>query len=175
MTESKRPEKPEIPPGRKPAEVTFRTWVDQQISEAAERGAFDNLPGAGKPLPRRDDDDDGMAWIRDKVRREGLSTEAMLPTPLRLMRESERLAEGVGQLRTEQLVREAAADLNHRITEWRRIPVGPPVFVRLVDEEELVRRWREAQPEPAEVPAEPPAAASPAVSPRWWRRLSRRR
>jgi hypothetical protein len=165
----------ETPPGRKPAEITFRTWVDQQISEAAERGAFDNLPGAGKPLPRRDDDDDGMAWIRDKVRSEGLSTEAMLPVPLRLMRESERLAQTVGELNTEQQVREAAAELNHRITEWRRIPVGPPVFVRLVDEEDLVSRWRAAQPEPADVPAGPPAAAGPAARSGWWRRLSRRR
>ncbi|HUA42024.1 MAG TPA: DUF1992 domain-containing protein, partial [Streptosporangiaceae bacterium] len=36
---------------RKPHDVTFRSWIDQQISEAEERGAFDNLPGAGKPLP----------------------------------------------------------------------------------------------------------------------------
>ena len=36
---------------RKPPEITFASWIDQQINEAAERGAFDNLPGAGKPLP----------------------------------------------------------------------------------------------------------------------------
>ena len=38
---------------RKPPEMTFRSWIDQQISEAAERGAFDNLPGAGKLLPEK--------------------------------------------------------------------------------------------------------------------------
>jgi hypothetical protein len=32
---------------RKPADMSFRSWVEQQISEAEERGAFDNLRGAG--------------------------------------------------------------------------------------------------------------------------------
>jgi len=34
--------------GRKPAGMSFPSWIDQQINEAAERGAFDHLPGAGK-------------------------------------------------------------------------------------------------------------------------------
>ena len=38
---------------RKPRDMTFRSWIDQQISEAEERGAFDNLPGTGKPLQNR--------------------------------------------------------------------------------------------------------------------------
>ena len=29
--------------------------VNARIAEAEEQGAFDNLPGAGKPLPREDD------------------------------------------------------------------------------------------------------------------------
>src|SRR5262245_50270332 len=33
---------------RKPAGMSFTSWIDQQIEEAAERGAFDDLPGAGK-------------------------------------------------------------------------------------------------------------------------------
>jgi hypothetical protein len=33
---------------RKPREISFTSWIDQQIAEATERGAFDNLPGAGK-------------------------------------------------------------------------------------------------------------------------------
>jgi hypothetical protein len=38
---------------RKPAGMSFTSWIDQQIDEARERGAFGNLPGAGKPLPKR--------------------------------------------------------------------------------------------------------------------------
>jgi hypothetical protein len=156
---------------RKPPEVTFATWVDQQINEAAARGAFDNLPGAGKPIAHHDQDDDGQAWIRDKLRREGVSTEALLPPPLRLRRDAERLAEAVPGLRSEQQVRDAVAELNRRITEWRRIPVGPPVFVALADEQAMLDLWRAARPPgPHPEPAPPP---SPSDRPPWWRRLRR--
>ena len=36
---------------RKPPETSWETWIDGQIRVATEEGAFDNLPGAGKPLP----------------------------------------------------------------------------------------------------------------------------
>ena len=39
---------------RKPPGMSFTSWIDQQINEATERGLFDNLPGAGKPLPDRE-------------------------------------------------------------------------------------------------------------------------
>ena len=31
--------------------MAYERPVDRAIREAAERGAFDNLPGSGKPLP----------------------------------------------------------------------------------------------------------------------------
>jgi len=78
---------------RKPPGMSFTSWIDQQISEAEERGAFDDLPGAGKPLPNRPEDEDGLAWVRNWMRREGVSPAVMLPEPLKLRRESARLAE----------------------------------------------------------------------------------
>ena len=161
---------------RKPPGMSFTSWIDQQISEAEERGAFDDLPGAGQPLPNRGENDDGLAWVREWLRRENVSPEVMLPVPLRLRKESSRLAETVHELGSEQEVRDVVADLNDRIMEWRKIPVGPPIFVPLVDEENMLGRWRERQP--ATPPAESPAAGPPAPTParpRWWRRLSRRR
>ena len=140
---------------RKPPEMSFRTWIDQQISQAQERGAFDNLPGAGKPLPRGDEADDGQAWLREYVRREGVPAEALLPLPLRLRKETERLAESVAVLGSEQEVRDAVAELNARILEWRRIPVGPPVFVPLLDSDEMISRWRAAHPSAAQPPTRP--------------------
>ena len=128
--------------------MSFPTWIDQQIADAERRGVFDDLPGAGKPLnirPGAADGDYGQAWVRDYARREGVSPEEMLPTPLRLRREIERLAETAGEFRSEAEVREAAADLNRRIVEWRRIPLGPPVHVRLVNADDLVARWRAAR------------------------------
>lgn len=153
---------------RKPTGMSFRTWIDQQIDDAAGRGAFDNLPGAGKPLPRRTEDEDGQAWVLDYLRREGVPTDVLLPPPLKLRKEATVLTEAVPALRSADEVRAAVAELNDRIMQWRRIPVGPPIFVPLVDEDAMVAAWRAAQPEPA-----PPAAASeeqPTRPEHWWRR-----
>lgn len=158
---------------RKPQDMTFRSWIDQQISEAEERGAFDNLPGTGKPLPNWRDAEN--AWLIGWVRREGISTEELLPTPLRLRKQSSRLAGTVHELGSEQEVRDAVFELNYQIAEWRKIPIGPPIFVPLVDAEAMVAKWREAQP-PAAAPAAVAPVAAAAVKPdarprrRWWRR-----
>lgn len=155
---------------RKPAGMSFTSWIDQQIGEAAERGAFDDLPGAGKPLPKHNDHTE--AWLIDWVRREGGTTEEMLPTPLKLRKQSARLAETVHELRSEQDVREAVAELNERIMQWRKLPLGPPIFVPLVDEEKMVASWRDAQPLPAAANPEPSEPARSRSRRRW--RLSRR-
>ena len=131
---------------RKPPGVSFNSWIDRQIEEAAERGAFDDLPGAGKPLPDRGDQDAGQAWLRDYLRRAGVPSTELLPAPLRLRKEAERLAETAAELRSEQQVREAVADLNERIMHWRRLPLGSPIFVPLVDEERMIDTWRSARP-----------------------------
>ncbi len=158
---------------RKPREVTFTSWIDQQISAAAERGAFDNLPGAGKPLPKRTEDA-GQAWLRDYMRRENVPAEDLLPTPLRLRKQVQRLTETIGDFRSEADLREAVAELNRQIIEWRRIPLGPPVFLPLVDQDDMAARWRDTRPAapPPAAPASPPAAGPPR---RRWRRLIRRR
>jgi hypothetical protein len=174
---------------RKPPEISFASWIDQQIHEAAERGAFDNLPGAGKPLPNRGRADD-QAWLRDYLRREGVSAEDLLPTPLRLRKEIERLTDTVPELASEQQVREVVAELNRQIAEWRRIPLGVPVFLPRVDEETMVRRWREGRsgtpegrsgtPEGWSGTRRPPVPAGRnggepgAPGSRWWHRFSRR-
>jgi Domain of unknown function (DUF1992) len=161
---------------RKPPGMSFTSWIDQQIQEAEERGCFDDLPGTGQPLPDPGENDDGLAWVRGWLRREGMSSEVLLPVPLRLRKESARLADTVHELHSEQEVRDAVAELNHRIMEWRKLPLGPPIFVRLVDEEQMLGRWRERQPAaPEESPAagaRPVPAARPGRPgrPRWWRR-----
>ena len=158
---------------RKPPDISFTSWIDRQINEAAERGSFDNLPGAGKPLPKRTEEDAAQAWLREYLRREGVSAEELLPTPLKLRKEIERLTESVQDLRSEQQVRQVAADLNRRILEWRRIPVGPPLFLPLVNSDTLVSRWRDGQAAaPPPVPGPPPVPSPP---PQRWRRLRFRR
>lgn len=170
---------------RKPRGVSFPTWIDQQIADAEQRGVFDDLPGAGKPLDLKPTGGDyGDRWVRDYARREGVQPDEFLPTPLKLRREIEKLTEEVGGFRSEAEIREVAGDINRRIVEWRRIPVGPPIHVRLVNADDLVARWRAAQtakaarpgsPGPASPPTPPsPAPPSPAARrPRWWRRRPR--
>ena len=163
---------------RKPQGMSFSSWIDQQIADAEKRGVFDNLPGAGKPLGLKPEGggDYGQAWVRDYARREGVPPEEFLPTPLRLRKEIERLTEAVEEMRSEQEVRDTIGDLNRRILEWRRFSEGPPIYVRLVNKEQMLDHWRSAQ---AAKRARPPArpAADPAPETprgrrgwRWWRR-----
>jgi len=152
---------------RKPQGMSFPSWIDQQILDAQRRGVFDDLPGAGKPLDLKPETggDYGEKWVRDYARREGVRPEEFLPTPLRLRRETEKLAEAVADMRTEDEVREAVGELNRRIVEWRKFPDGPPVFVRLVRKDEMVARWREAQAaRAARLASAPPPLAVPAES-----------
>jgi DnaJ homologue, subfamily C, member 28, conserved domain len=162
---------------RKPPGMSFRSWIDQQITDAAERGLFDDLPGAGKPLPKRDEDA-AQAWLREYLRREGLVTRDVLPTPLKLRKEREVLAERVPELPSEQDVIDAVAELNDRIMQWRRLPLDSPIFVPLMDEAQMTSLWQEAHPEPD--PAGNDAAprsepGEPRRKRRWWRRLRRYR
>jgi hypothetical protein len=39
---------------RKPPGVGWESWIDKQIREAEERGEFEDLPGAGQPIPDLD-------------------------------------------------------------------------------------------------------------------------
>jgi len=160
---------------RKPPGMSFTSWIDQQISEAAERGAFDDLPGAGKPLPEQGEFD-GETWLRDYVRREGGNVEDCLPTPLRLRKEIERLQETVRGLRDEHQVRDVVAELNERIMRWRRLPVGPPIFVPLADADATVAAWHEerrtAESAPDTADSRTDQDVAPRGRPRW--RIRRR-
>ena len=120
--------------------MAFESWVDRRIREAQERGAFDNLPGAGKPLKNLDRRDDDW-WVKDLMAREQLSF--VLPTSLALRKEVEDLPKTLAPLWREDDVRELIEDLNARIVEARRRPTsGPPVFIKTVDVEQALTAWR---------------------------------
>jgi hypothetical protein len=159
---------------RRPAGVNFETWIDRQIRDAADRGEFDNLPGAGKPLPGAGRQDDENWWLNSYLRREGVSGETLLPPAVLLRREAEELPEVVRKFSSEADVREAVADLNKRIVEFLRQPSDLRISVRPVNVERIVAEWRSARPvasgsssASASISAEP--AATPARR-RWWRR-----
>ena len=159
---------------RKPPGVSFETWIDKQIREAAERGEFDNLPGAGKPLPGAGRPDDENWWLREYLRREGVTGETMLPLPLLLRREIEELPATVRAMDSEQQVRATVAALNRRVLACLREPSELRVPLRAVNADAVVARWRT---ERAAQRSEPETAPPPDVTPerrRWWHRIGRR-
>jgi len=180
---------------RKPRGVSFESWIDQQIREATERGEFDNLPGAGKPIADLDKPYD-QVWVRRHLEREGVPADVLLPTPLGLRAEAGRLRETVRDLPSERAVRDTVSELNQRIAAWLRAPTGPAVYVRPVDADAVVEQWRSdrtadraarraARTPPAAAArmsgartrstgADAAAASTGAPRSSWWRRLLRR-
>ncbi|MBB1500306.1 DUF1992 domain-containing protein [Propioniciclava sp. MC1683] len=119
--------------------MQFENWIDRQIREAMERGEFDNLPGAGKPLELDSSED---WWIKAKIKAENL--DAVLPGPLALRREVEGIADAVADCRSEAEVRERCEALNERIRDYYRRPeTGRRIIVRLVDVDAVVAGWRQ--------------------------------
>src|SRR3954465_1711279 len=152
---------------RKPPGVSFETWVDSQIAQGLERGDFDNLPGAGKPLPRRSLDESSYEWVLAKARQENLDVFGMLPPGLALRKERDDLPRRAAALPSEAAVRALAEDYNARVQAfWRRPQESrwSPV-PGLADVEALVAGW-EPPPAPERPPAPPPARRRS----RWWRR-----
>jgi hypothetical protein len=129
---------------RKPPGVPFESFVDKQIREAEERGAFAELPGVGKPLPSLNTPYDELWWIKGKMQREGLS---MLPPTLILRKEAEDAVAAVAAARSERQVRRILSAVNEKIeAAIRRPPEGPPLNLKPFDIERAVADWRDAQP-----------------------------
>jgi hypothetical protein len=119
----------------------YESHIDRQIREAQERGEFDDLPGAGRPLPDHGELYDEDWWIRDLARRERLP--GGIPPTLRLRREVEDLPDELGSFRTEESLRRAVADLNTRIERARRgLIEGPATLLRPLDADAIVEAWR---------------------------------
>jgi hypothetical protein len=128
---------------RKPSNVTFESWIESQIRRAQEAGAFDNLPGAGKPLPDIDRRRGELDWVVSYLRRENLDVLPVLPPALALAKELEDLLDKVAKERSERQVRAIVEDLNKRIRNAHRLPQsGPPLRAMPVDVERVVADWR---------------------------------
>jgi Domain of unknown function (DUF1992) len=158
---------------RKPRGMSFETWVDSQISRAQAQGAFEGLPGYGRPLPRRDREKTAFDWALEWARRENGDDEelvaGMLPPGLALRRERDLLRDAVTQLPTQAAARAMAEDYNERVRAfWRRPQFTPDVVPGLADVEALTAHWRETRPAPRPAPDPDPAPVRPAR--RWFRR-----
>lgn len=115
-------------------------WVDLQIQQAIERGDFDNLPGAGKPLPKLDADPDW--WVKKLIERERIT--GVLPEALQLRKDDAELDALLDRENVEKAVRDLLESFNRRVIEARRqLQGGPPVVTPTRDVEAEVTAWRE--------------------------------
>jgi Domain of unknown function (DUF1992) len=124
--------------------VKYESWTERQVREAIERGEFDNLPGAGKPIPGINGREDENWWVKSFLEREQLPMP--LPTTLALRREFADLQETLADVGDEATVREIVRDLNRRIVDAHRNPDGPPLVLKLINVENAVAEWRASRP-----------------------------
>ena len=103
---------------RKPPGTSWETWIDAQIRVAMEKGAFENLPGAGKPLPNLGQEYDPLWWVKQLAQRDQIS---MLPPSLELLRKVEKELATIEKLHDEATVRSRSTSRSPRSTRpwWR--------------------------------------------------------
>ena len=146
-------------------------WVDLQIKRAMERGEFDNLPGAGKPLGDLGSPHDRDWWLKKLIERERIS---VLPAALQLRKDDAELDDLLDREATEKQVRTVVEDFNRRIIEARRqLQGGPPVVTPTRDVDvgggalagaaPAAADDEEPRPRPRPRHRQPPRR-------RWWRR-----
>jgi DnaJ-like protein len=120
--------------------LSWNLLAEERIQSAQAEGQFENLPGFGKPIPGIDEPHDELWWVKDKLKREQISS---LPPALAIRLDIEKTLSKLSSLRSENEVRQELAALNERIrkasfgTTW-----GPPVDVQQLDLDECIARWQ---------------------------------
>lgn len=167
--DEKRPERPSGSAAAAARIQQQQTWVDLQVRRAMERGDFDDLPGAGKPIEGLGTEHDPDWWLKKLVERERI---AVLPPSVQLRKEDAELDARLDEYAAESQVREHVEDFNERVVRARYLlPEGPPLVTMPRDVEATVEAWR-ARRAARRVPP-----AGPAVRTRrrhWWNRRSTR-
>jgi len=126
---------------KKPPGKTWESFIEQQIREAMEAGAFDNLQGKGQPISDLGIERDPLWWAKKLVQREKVS---LTPPALALRRDVEQALERLPRLRDEAEVRRMVEALNAQIRKLNAtIAEGPPTNLAPLDVEAIVRQWRQ--------------------------------
>ena len=125
---------------KKPVGKTWESFIEQQIREAMEEGAFDNLQGKGQPIPDLGREYDPDWWAKKLIEREKVS---VMPPALALRRDVAQALERLPQMRDEAEVRRVLEALNAQIRKLNAtIAEGPPTNLAPLDVDALVREWR---------------------------------
>jgi Domain of unknown function (DUF1992) len=124
----------------KPPGQSWESWIDEQIREAQEAGAFDNLAGAGKPIPDLGGEHDPDWWVKKLVQREGITE---LPPALELRRKVQKTLERLPAMQDEAEVRRVLDTLNAEIRKLNAtVAEGPATTLAPLDVDDVVREWR---------------------------------
>ena len=118
--------------------VGYESWIDRQIREAQERGEFDNLRGAGQPIPGLGGREDENWWVKGLLERENLRPP--LPGSLLLRKETVEIADTVADCVTEDQVREIGQRVEgfpgvRKVVNLLHVP-GAPVPVMGAEEDQ---------------------------------------
>jgi Domain of unknown function (DUF1992) len=148
-------------------------WVEQQLRVAMERGDFDDLPGAGKPIEDLGTEHDPDWWVKKLVERERIS---VLPPALAIRREDAELDDQLDRVTTEEGVRKRVDEFNAAVRQALYTPPagpmpGPPMITAPRDPDVEVARWRDRRTARREAQREALAAMTAAQEqrPRRWR------
>ena len=126
---------------RKPPGRTFQSWAEEQIQEAEREGAFENLPGRGKPLPDAYQPYDPDWWVKSLIQREKIS---ILPPALEARQKLAAALARIRELTDEAAVRREIETLNAALARLNaHATSGPATHIGRLDVETAVARWRE--------------------------------
>jgi hypothetical protein len=121
--------------------MSWESWIDKQIRDGMERGEFDDLPGHGKPIAGLDKPRDELWWVKDKLRREGVS---YLPPTLAVRKDLDDAREAIAASTKEAEVRQIIDEINVKIrTINSQATSGPPSNLMPLDVERTVEAWRQ--------------------------------
>ncbi|GGU25463.1 DUF1992 domain-containing protein [Nocardioides albus] len=142
-------------------------WVDLQVQQSIQRGEFDDLPGAGKPIKNLDRDHDPDWWVKQLIERERI---VVLPRSVQLRKDDAELDDLIDRETTEDGARRIVEEFNERVIAARYgAPEGPPLITMPRDVEATLDEWRERRAARVEA-AKNVRRQEDARKRRWWQR-----
>lgn len=125
------------------SEESREPWLEALMKKALDEGDVSRLEGHGKPLAALDGAYDPDWWLKDKLRREKLTS---LPRELELKRKVDAEKVALLGVATEGEVRRRLAAINAEIAHFNAHHVfGPTSNLYLVDLETFVETWLQAR------------------------------
>lgn len=129
-----------MPHERKPQNEDWESFADRKIREAQEDGAFERLPGFGKPIPGLDQPAKDDWWLKQKLKEERLS---VMPPVLEARLKVEKTLDEIQAIDSETEVRKRLRELNEIIRQAMYSPIpGPPDGIALIDIEQTIADWK---------------------------------